>query len=254
MKLTRKHFLRLSGLGLLALAGKKALRAVVDAGAEPASARKTKQWGMVIDLQKCRKKAGCVDCINACNAAHNVPQIPNPAHEVKWLWNEPFENVFPTEQTDYTRQNYAGHSIPILCNHCAKPPCTHVCPTGATWKREEDGIVMMDWHRCIGCKYCIVACPYGARSFNFSDPREFLKEVNADFPTRSKGVVEKCNFCADRLAKGKQPACVEACPEKAVTFGDLCDSGSEVRQVLRARYTMRRKPELGTEPSVYYIV
>jgi molybdopterin-containing oxidoreductase family iron-sulfur binding subunit len=243
MKLTRKDLLRVSGLGALAMASRKFLRAAA-----------AKQWGMVIDLQKCRKEAGCDACIKACNVAHNIPQIPDSRHEVKWIWNASFESAFPTGQNDYTRQEYAGHPIAVLCNHCADPPCVRVCPTGATWKRQEDGIVMMDYHRCIGCKYCIVACPYGARSFNFSDPRPFIKELNADFPTRSKGVVEKCNFCAERLARRQQPACVTACPEKAMIFGNVADPGSDVRQVLRSRNTIRRKPELGTGPNVFYIL
>ncbi len=140
-----------------------------------------------------------------------------------------------------------------MCNHCEKPACVRVCPTGATWKR-EDGIVMMDWHRCIGCKYCMVACPYGARSFNFSDPVAYVKQVNPEFPTRSKGVVEKCNFCAERLAAGKQPVCVEACADKSMIFGNLADPQSEIRQVLGSRFSIRRKPELGTQPNVFYIV
>ena len=97
-----------------------------------------------------------------------------------------------------------------------------VCPTQATWKR-EDGIVMMDWHRCIGCRYCMAACPYGSRSFNWLDPRPYIHNPNPEFPTRTKGVVEKCNFCAERLGTGRPPACVEACPEKALVFGDLAD-------------------------------
>ena len=142
----------------------------------------------------------------------------------------------------------------VLCNHCDNPPCVRVCPVQATFKRKEDGIVMMDFHRCIGCRCCMAACPYGSRSFNWFDPRTALAETNPDFPTRSKGVVEKCNFCAERLAKGLIPACVEACKEGALVFGDLEDPDSEVRAVLREHYTIRRKPELGTRPQVYYIV
>jgi molybdopterin-containing oxidoreductase family iron-sulfur binding subunit len=129
-----------------------------------------------------------------------------------------------------------------------------VCPTQATWKRDEDGIVMMDWHRCIGCRYCMAACPYGSRSFNWQDPRPAIASFNPDFPTRTKGVVEKCNFCEERLARGKRPACVEACPEKTIVFGDLLDPDSEPRQLLRTRFSLQREPELGTSPSVYYLV
>jgi len=141
----------------------------------------------------------------------------------------------------------------VFCNHCDNPPCVRVCPVQATWKR-QDGIVMMDWHRCIGCRYCVAACPYGSRSFNWFDPRPYIAELNPDFPTRTKGVVEKCNFCEERLAKGQPPACVEACKEKAFVFGNLADPQSEVRQLLESRYTLRRKPELGTQPDVFYLV
>jgi molybdopterin-containing oxidoreductase family iron-sulfur binding subunit len=126
------------------------------------------------------------------------------------------------------------------------------CPTKATFKN-ENGIVMMDFHRCIGCRFCMAACPFGARSFNFRDPRPFIAEINKKFPTRAKGVVEKCDFCAERLAEGKIPACVEA-SDGALVFGDLYDPQSEVRQALNENYTIRRKQELGTSPSVYYIV
>jgi Fe-S-cluster-containing dehydrogenase component len=145
----------------------------------------------------------------------------------------------------------------LLCNHCDNPPCVRVCPTQATFKRESDGIVMMDMHRCIGCRYCVVGCPDGSRSFNWRDPRPHIANIRQDFPTRTKGVVEKCNFCAERLAKGKEPACVEASRQEgcnAIKFGDLLDPDSEVRRLLERNNTIRRKPELGTSPMVYYIV
>jgi len=254
MRITRKDFLRLSGLGLLGVAGRMAVRGVAKASASSAGSNATKRWGMVIDLQKCCRENGCDRCIKACNTAHNIPQFPDRAHEVKWVWNQPFETVFPLVQTDYARRAYAGQPIPVMCNHCASPPCVRVCPTQATWKREEDGIVMMDWHRCIGCRYCMAACPYGSRSFNWQDPRPAIAALNPDFPTRTKGVVEKCNFCEERLARGLGPACVEACQEKALIFGDFADSDSEPRRLLRSRFALQRKPELGTSPSIYYLV
>jgi Fe-S-cluster-containing dehydrogenase component len=250
MKMTRKDFLRRLGLCLSAVAGKKALRALAGSAAPAA---KTVRWGMVIDLQKCRKKRDCNACIKACHSAHNVPQFADQAHEVKWIWTQPFETVFPFAQTDYTRQAHAGDPVLLLCNHCAEPPCTRVCPVKATWKR-EDGVVTTDWHRCIGCRYCIAACPYGARSFNWQDPRLGIAAMNPDFPTRTKGVVEKCNFCEERLAKGLIPACVEGCEEKAIVFGDLAQPDSEARTLLRSRFALQRTPELGTSPSVYYLV
>jgi Fe-S-cluster-containing dehydrogenase component len=113
---------------------------------------------------------------------------------------------------------------------------------------------MMDWHRCIGCRYCMAACPYGSRSFNFRDPRPFIREITTAFPTRMRGVVEKCNFCEERLAKGELPACVKACPASALTFGDVQDPNASVRQLLQSNYAIRRKPGLGTSPQVYYIL
>ncbi len=145
-------------------------------------------------------------------------------------------------------------SLLTLCNHCDNPPCVRVCPTQATFSR-DDGIVLMDFHRCIGCRFCMAGCPYGARSFNYHNPRNFLNEdeLSHDFPTREKGVVEKCEFCAHLLDQGERPACVEAA-EGVLYFGDLNDPESEVRKVLRDRYSLVRKPKLGTEPQVYYLI
>jgi molybdopterin-containing oxidoreductase family iron-sulfur binding subunit len=113
---------------------------------------------------------------------------------------------------------------------------------------------MMDWHRCIGCRYCIVACPYGSRSFNWKNPRPWTREIQPDFPTRMRGVVEKCTFCEERLARGQMPACVGACKARAVVFGDIEDPNSDARRMLEGRFSIRRKPELGTQPQIYYLV
>ena len=254
MKITRKDFLRLSGLSLLAAGCKPAVRSANQpASGTGAAPTQLTRWGMVIDLRKCREKDGCNACVHACNAAHNVPQIANRAHEVKWLWTEPYATVFPSAHTGYAPQTVTETMVPLLCNHCADPPCTRVCPTQATWKR-DDGIVMMDWHRCIGCRYCVAACPYGSRSFNFEDPRPSIASINPDFPTRTKGVVEKCNFCEERLTRGLKPACVDACPQHVFAFGNLADPDSEPRQLLRDRFAVQREPELGTGPSDFYLV
>jgi molybdopterin-containing oxidoreductase family iron-sulfur binding subunit len=113
---------------------------------------------------------------------------------------------------------------------------------------------MMDYHRCIGCRYCMAACPYGARSFNWQDPRPFIHAIDKGYPTRSKGVVEKCSFCDERLAKGLAPACVKACKGTCLVFGDLNEEGSVVRRLLGSRPAMQRKPELGTGPKVFYLL
>ena len=255
MSADRRVFLKTAGLTALSVAGGKALAQEGLAKDWLASGGlSAKRWAMVIDVRKCREEEGCTECTKACHHVHNVPELDNPKHEVKWIWKEPFEHAFHEQEHQYTTDEVKHSLVPVLCNHCDNPPCVSVCPTQATWKREEDGIVMMDWHRCIGCRYCILACPYGSRSFNWKDPRSFIDDTQDDFPTRMKGVVEKCTFCEERLVKGQMPACVEACKEHALVFGDLEDPDSEVRQLLKSNYTIRRKPGLGTEPEVYYIV
>ena len=210
-----------------------------------------RRMAMAIDLTKCWKDRGCTRCSQACHAAHNVPRIADRRREIKWIWKDRFENAFGQESASPA---VAGFPVPLLCNHCEHPACVKVCPTGATWKRDSDGIVMMDEHRCIGCRYCMAACPYGSRSFNWSDPRPFLSIVDPAYPTRTKGVVEKCTFCAERLARGGQPACVEVCPPKAMVFGDMADPSSAVAQLLQTRHAFRRKPELGAGPNIFYLL
>jgi len=219
----------------------------------PGESFKGKKWAMVVDLSKV--EAGCKDCAEACHKAHNVPDFGNKKDEIKWIWEAPFEHVFPNQTHHYMPEYIEEGKVLALCNHCENPPCVRACPTEATFQR-EDGLVLMDFHRCIGCRFCISACPYSARSLNFRDPRTVLKEeeMNREFPTRMKGVVEKCNFCAERLAKGQKPACVEACTNDALVFGDLNDPNSKVRKLLKTRYTLVRKPSLGTNPKVFYIV
>jgi len=194
--------------------------------------------------------------MEACHGVHNVPAIADPKEEVKWLWKEPLAHVFHERVHERSRRDLAGRPVPVLCNHCDNPPCVRVCPTQATFRR-DDGLVMMDQHRCIGCRYCMVGCPYGARSFNWSDPRRHLTRIDPIYPTRTKGVVEKCTFCAERLAKGQPPACVEACKGvgvSALVFGDLSDKGSDVYKLVHDRFLERRKAGLGTRPQVYYVL
>jgi len=256
MNPSRRTFLKLTGLSLLGLSARPAWDAL--AGNEKTKfvkgpeALKGKRWAMVVEMAKCRE--GCRDCLDACHRVHNVPDFKNSKDEIKWIWKEPMKAVFPEQEHPYLGEPLKERPVMVLCNHCDNPPCVRVCPTQATFKRREDGIVMMDYHRCIGCRFCVAGCPYGARSMNFRDPRPFIKEVNPEFPTRTKGVVEKCNFCVERLAQGLLPACVEACKEKALIFGDLENPQSKIREVVQSRFTLRRKPELGTSPQVYYIL
>ncbi len=250
----RRSFLRRAGWGLACLAG--AGSATELAGAFLRTEEETgggKRLGMVVDLVACAREEGCTKCVEACNAVHNVPSLRDPGHAVKWIWKERFPDAFPDQEAENVLETVTEKPAVVLCNHCDNPPCARVCPTEATWKR-PDGIVMMDWHRCIGCRYCMAACPYGSRSFNWVDPRPGLARPSPDYPTRTKGVVEKCTFCDERVDAGEPPACVAACPARAMAFGDLSDPKSEVRRLLRSRFALRRKAALGTRPSVYYLV
>jgi len=259
MKLSKRDFLKIAGLGIVGVGVKPVANAIAQGEgvvkAQPydhsPEALVGKRWGMVVNTRACPE--GCTDCINACNSAHNIPDIGTAKEEIKWIWKDGFENGFPSQLHEYVGESIKHSPVVLLCNHCDNPPCVRVCPTKATFKR-ADGIVMMDMHRCIGCRFCMAACPYGSRSFNWRDPKPFIKKQNPDFPTRTKGVVEKCNFCAERLAKGLRPACVEACKHGALIFGDVADESSPIRSALSRVFTIRRKPELGTRPQIYYIV
>ncbi|RJP73497.1 MAG: 4Fe-4S dicluster domain-containing protein [Candidatus Zixiibacteriota bacterium] len=249
----RRLFVKLTGLGALGLAARPALDLFAAAEIPAHSPLAQRRWAMVMDLRKCQEAGDCEVCIAACHQAHNVPKMDRPDEEIKWVWKESFHHTFHDQEHPYLDEQLRHGPVLVTCNHCENPPCVRVCPTQATWKR-DDGIVMMDWHRCIGCRYCIVGCPYGSRSFNWQDPRKHLAEPHKDFPTRTKGVVEKCTLCEERLTRNQLPACVEACPAGALVFGDLGDPDSPVRELLKSRYTLRRKPNLGTQPQVYYIV
>jgi len=267
MEDSRRQFLKIAGIAALGMGTAPVIDAVAASGghgAEPhmrkgSDALIAKQWGIVIDTTKMDHET-VEHIIEACHSIHNVPDISAEKvgkkvakrHEVKWIWETHFHNAFPNLPSKYMSEAVEESPFLVLCNHCEDPPCVQACPTQATFKR-PDGIVLMDFHRCIGCRFCMAACPYGSRSFNFRDPRPFIKETNLAFPTRTKGVVEKCNFCAERLAVGQPPACVEA-SDGAMIFGDLEDPHSDIREVLREHYTIRRKVSLGTGPAVYYII
>ena len=289
MAVNRRKFLKIGGVSMLAFGAMPATNALAispnkwldeklggftipetlmhffhtPVGAVRGDALIGNRWAMVVNVKSFDDEIAKA-CQDTCHLVHNVPNIENPKHEIKWIWPEEYGHAFPSKEHEHIEEALRKLPFLVMCNHCVNPPCVRVCPTKATFKRKSDGIVLMDMHRCIGCRFCMAACPYGSRSFNWLDPRRFLKEKdeNAEYPTRMKGVVEKCNFCAERLAEGKIPACVEIaqelCKKKgrepALVFGDLDDPDSEVRQLLRSRYSIRRKPELGTSPNVYYIV
>jgi [DsrC]-trisulfide reductase subunit O len=259
---TRRSFMKITGLAALGLGATSALDVMASGGgnSEPQprmlpneKALTAKRWAMVVDTRKVHSSHDLEPIIDACNNIHNIPVLQDKRHEIKWIWEEEYKHAFPTQNHDHLNKKFKHMPFLVLCNHCKNPPCVRACPTKATFKRESDGIVLMDFHRCIGCRFCMAACPFGARSFNFREPKEFIPEINLKFPRRTKGVVEKCNFCAERLAVGKLPACVEA-SKGILTFGDLDDKDSNVSKLLEEHFTIRRKQTLGTEPSVYYIV
>ncbi len=213
--LDRRAFLR--GTGIAAVAG-------LGGAAAPRTARAAvtglkPQYGMLVDLRKC---TGCHACSVSCKAEFDVPL------GVTRSWVE------YVEKGDYP--NVRRSFLPRLCNHCSKPQCVDVCPTGATWKRAEDGIVVVDADICIGCKYCIQACPYDAR---------FLNPVT--------GSADKCDFCLHRVSQGLEPSCVNTCIGKARIFGDLNDPESEVSKAIATNPVTVLRPEMGTEPNVFYI-
>lgn len=208
-----------------------------------------RKWGMLIDINKC---IGCNYCTYACQAVNN-------------LADDMLYNVVTAEETQSGEEFFLSRP----CMQCAEAPCVHVCPVQATYYR-PDGIVAMDYDRCIGCRYCQVACPYGARVFNWKDPIEVSPKSPdfgmAEVENRPRGVVEKCHFCSHRIDKGlahgltpgvdreATPACVVVCPTGARVFGDLNDPESPVSAARQeAIVTLRLREELSTEPRVYYI-
>jgi len=202
---------------------------------------KKTRYGMVIDLKRC---VGCNACAMACKVENFTP--PGVF----------FTRVLTKEYGDYpaTRKEF----WPILCNNCSEPMCVKACPTGATVQR-EDGIVEIDYDKCVGCRYCMMACPYRVRFFfsrrqpyfdNGPTPYEILGEEYKDYQT---GTVMKCDFCLHRVEQGLEPACVRTCIAKARYFGDLNDPESEVSRLIRSRGGEQLLREKGTDPSVYYL-
>jgi molybdopterin-containing oxidoreductase family iron-sulfur binding subunit len=258
----RRNFMKL--IGALALGAGFPLLRTGRVGSVTANTKSTpasRQLGLVIDVEKCRSNAVRNACLAACRREHNLPEkASDPEREYRWIWTEDFSSAFPDQCHEQTPETLRKQPVLVLCNHCSSPACTKVCPVKATWKRQEDGIVMMDMHRCIGCRYCMAACPYRARSFNwFSPPSDLKTTPNPAYPRRTRGVVEKCTFCAERIGLGLEPACVEASKKVAggagaLVFGDISDPGSEISGVLRAKATICRQIGLGTRPNVYYVV
>jgi len=212
-------------------------------------------FGYAFNISKCQ---GYMDCINACVEENNQDRSSQMQyiriHEIEKGHGINFEKADDNYYHEVPAKNhfYMG----TQCFHCENPPCVEVCPVQATWK-EEDGIVVIDYDWCIGCRYCMAACPYDGRRFNWQTPEIKESEVNKNQHylgnrLRKKGVMEKCTFCIQRSRTGKNPACVEACPTGARIFGNLLDPTSEIRWVLENKKVFRLKEDLGTEPKFWY--
>ena len=213
-------------------------------------------YGYAFNISKCRGYRSCVD---ACIRENNLDREAGTQY-IRIFEMENGEIDFHDADAAFQHEVPAeGHFyLGTQCFQCANPPCVEVCPVGATWQ-EPDGITVVDYDWCIGCRYCQAACPYWARRFNWSEPVVPAAEINPNQHylgnrARKKGVVEKCTFCVQRTREGRLPACAEACPTGARVFGNLLDPGSEIRWILENKQVFRIKEELGTEPRFWYFM
>ncbi|MFS4418070.1 4Fe-4S dicluster domain-containing protein [Maribacter sp. 2307ULW6-5] len=214
-------------------------------------------FGYAFNISQCK---GYMNCVSACTEENNQDRKSEMQyiriHEMKDGQGLKFDTA---DDNYYHEVPAEGHFyLGTQCYHCDNPPCVDVCPVQATWK-EEDGLVVVDYDWCVGCRYCMAACPYDGRRFNWSKPEVPENEVNKNQHylgnrMRKKGVVEKCTFCVQRSRKGKNPACVDACPTGARIFGNLLDPDSTIRWVLENKKVFRLKEDLGTEPKFWYFM
>ena len=237
----------LAGLGFTAIAPGLHLMAVGEANAATGdAARKAGEaaspavrWGLLVDANKCTP--GCTKCVEACHTENGVTEtLADKRQASQWIRK--------IELTD--RRNGRKTELPMMCQHCAKPPCVDVCPTGASMKR-ADGIVLVDRHICIGCRYCMMACPYKARSLVHIPLTGENQNQNPLVP-RGQGCVESCTLCVHRVDRGQQPACVEQCPQGAMLFGDLNDPRSAIAKRIASVPTTEVRGDLRLDLGVRY--
>ena len=238
--LPRREFLgRASALAGLVVSFAPGMRLIDLAAAKPdgEAASADVRWGMLVDATRC--VSGCDACVNACATEHGIEMTDRPEIDAQWI-----------RKVDLIDENSGKEiSLPVMCQHCEDAPCVAVCPTGASFRR-EDGIVLVNKHTCIGCRYCMMACPYKARSFIHIN----LAGQRTHSP-RGKGTVESCTFCVHRVDRDREPACVEACTaagHQALLFGDLSDNEGELAQRLGELQTQQLRSDLGTNPGVHY--
>lgn len=212
------------------------------------------KFGYALNLSIC---IGCRKCAEACHEENNHDARTNNSY-IRVFEMDKGSIDFAKGSVDYVHPvpQEDKFYMPVQCQQCDNAPCVSVCPVEATWK-EKDGIVVVDYDWCIGCRYCEAACPYHARRFNWHAPHVAAQDINPDQGylsnrLRPQGVMEKCHFCLHRTRKGKLPACLEACPTGARVFGNLLDPDSEIRWVLKNKRVFVLKEELGTKPSFFY--
>jgi len=241
----RREFLKATGgtllFGAACAYGMQALVPFREKNILPGDPSERVKRGMVVDLTRCVE--GCTACVDECRRENNVAFHGDPRFDIHWI-----------RKLEVRRTGAAGtkpEEVLLLCQHCENPPCAQVCPVQATYPR-EDGVVIVDHHRCIGCRYCMVACPYAVRFFNYKENPDWPNEKR---PRRSHGVAESCTLCVHRLDAGREPACVEACRREghhALEIGDLNDPTTGVAKAVARGGVARLREDLGTEPKVYY--
>jgi len=235
--LSRRDMLTTTAAALLSLAPGVKLVDLAMAGSGQERTDQLVRWGMLVDVNKCAD--GCTDCVDACNHEHGLNGKGRRETDAQYI------RVIDLKDKTTGKQ----YSLPMMCQHCETAPCVDVCPTGASFRR-EDGIVLVDKHTCIGCRYCMLACPYKARSF----VHENLSDQVPTTP-RGKGTVESCNFCVHRVDQAQQPACVEACGKsdhKALLFGDMNDPDSELSRQLKEKSTVQVRADMNLNTGVRY--
>jgi molybdopterin-containing oxidoreductase family iron-sulfur binding subunit len=234
---SRRGFLGVAAAGIAGVMLAPGIRLIEIAQAATPGASPKVRWGMLIDTTKCA--TGCDDCVTACNKENGLSSGTSPT-DSQWIRKVELRQV-ATGRTA---------SLPVMCQHCAEPPCVDVCPTGASFKR-ADGIVLVDRHSCIGCRYCMMACPYKARSFVHEEITNQLPDV-----PRGKGTVESCTLCVHRIDRGdKTTACADACSQAghgAIVFGDLNDPQSEIARRVREVTSRPLRADLQLDPGVRY--
>ncbi|MCP3915773.1 MAG: 4Fe-4S dicluster domain-containing protein [bacterium] len=255
----QKHYKEMDETGMQValdrIRGEIAKRFEIDATVRDIKPREGVEFVYALNLSRC---VGCRKCVHACVAENNQSRSP----EIQYI--RVLE--MPRGTTDIERGNHhyerptvpddEHYYLPIQCHQCANPPCAKVCPVEATWQ-ESDGITVIDYDWCIGCRYCEAACPYWARRFNYAEPSLSAEDVNPDMAylsnrPRPKGVMEKCTFCLHRTREGKLPACLEVCPVGARKFGNVFDPESEVSWILRTKRIFVLKEDVGTVPRFFY--